>query len=171
MPDRRSRSEGPRDRDHRKLQGPIANVASTPEFAGKNLHDKNSRDCQVDLLLLESQSDHPPTRLAEINGSGHKIVIRSRTNAPPSRYPPIVFGESFWADVHAFRAPETKRHDWTGARGIELRNDTVVPIIFSPTARDCVVFTRGAVVENSGTNIEVRKLPAITATGVQPEDR
>lgn len=126
------------------------------------LHDKGSRDCQVDLLLLASNSDHPPARLAEINGSGHRIVIRSHAASPPIPLPPIAFGDSFWADVHHFRAPDTKLHDWTGARGIELHNDTLAPVTFSPTVRDCVVFTRGEVLQNAGTNIQIRKRTGTT---------
>ena len=34
--------------------------------------------------------------------------------------------------------PATAYDSWTGAQGIELRNETSLPVVFGPTARDCV---------------------------------
>ena len=34
------------------------------------------KDCNVELELVGSTSDFPPARLAEINGSGHRIVLQ-----------------------------------------------------------------------------------------------
>ena len=42
-------------------------------------------------------------RLAEINGSGHQISIHNYQGKERSVKAPIVFGESFWADVHHYR--------------------------------------------------------------------
>ncbi len=124
------------------------------------LHDRNSRGCRVDLVLLEKTSDYPPARLAEINGSAHTIIIKTDGSRGPPASSPIVLGESFWADVHFFRNPSTTRQSWTGARGIQLENQTAAPLVLSETARDCVVTTRGDVLRDEGENNRVRKIAA-----------
>lgn len=124
-----------------------------------SLHGKNDRDCRVELTLLPDTSDHPPARLAEINGVGHSIVIRMPDGQLPARALPIVLGESFWADVHHFRSPDQPRHTWTGATGITLRNETALPVVCGSTARDCVVVSRGPVWRDDGQGNRVESLP------------
>ena len=124
-----------------------------------SLHGKNDRDCRVDLTLLPDTSDHPPARLAEINGIGRSIVIRMPDGQLPARALPIVLGESFWADVHHFRSPDQPRHTWTGATGVTLRNETALPVVFGSTARDCVVVSRGPVWRDEGQGNRVEPLP------------
>jgi hypothetical protein len=127
-----------------------------------SLHDKNDRDCRVDLTLIGTSSDFPPARLAEINGVGHRIVIKPDPAGEPARPLPIVFGDSFWADVQRFRDPTITREDSTGARGIELRNETAMPIVLGKTARECLITTRGKVLRDDGEN---NRFPAIRAPG------
>ena len=117
-----------------------------------SLHDKNGRDCRIDLTLLGTSGNFPPARLAEINGTGHRIVIKADPAGEPSHARPIVFGDSFWADVQRFRDPTITREDSTGARGIELRNETAMPLVLGKTARDCVITTRGKVLRDDGEN-------------------
>jgi hypothetical protein len=121
-----------------------------------SLHEKNGRNCQVELRLLSPTSAYPPSRLAEINGSNHRIVIAPDPAGEPSRPLPIVFGASFWADVQHFRDPAATLESLTGARGIELHNLTTMPVVLGPTARDCVVTSRGPVLRDQGQNNQVR---------------
>jgi hypothetical protein len=125
-----------------------------------SLHDKNGRDCRIDLTLIGTSGDFPPARLAEINGTGHRIVIKPDPAGEPSQSRPIVFGDSFWADVQRFRDPTITREDSTGARGIELRNETAMPLVLGKTARDCVISTRGKVLRDDGEN---NRFPAVAA--------
>jgi hypothetical protein len=125
-----------------------------------SLYEKNDRDCRVELTLIGTTSDYPPKRLAEINGVGHRIIIKNDPARAPTRALPIVFGESFWADVHHFREPATPLENWNGARGIELRNDTGMPVVLGKTARDCVISTRGPVLRDDGEN---NRFPAVAA--------
>jgi len=121
-----------------------------------SLHEKNGRNCQVELRLLGTTSAYRPKRLAEINGSNHRIVIAPDPAGEPIEPLPIVFGASFWADVHHFRDPTATLESLTGARGIELHNLTTMPVVLGPTARDCVVTTRGPLLQDQGQNNQVR---------------
>lgn len=139
--------------------GEIAQCAGDAAFAPLlSLHEKSGRDCRVELTLLDAPSDHPPSRVAEINGSGHRITLRNHAEPPPRRSLPIVFWASFWADVHHFRAPATTLESWTGARAIELHNHTGLPIVLGRSSRDCVVHTAGQILRDDGANNQVRPL-------------
>ena len=133
-----------------------------------SLHDKHGRDCRVDLTLIGTSGDFPPARLAEINGSGHQIVIKPHPAGEPAQARPIVFGDSFWADVQRFRDPAITREDSTGARGIELRNETAMPLVLGPTARDCVITTRGPVRRDEGQNNRFPAMPPPSPARVAP---
>lgn len=122
------------------------------------LRQKKDHDCRVELELMESTSEFPPRRLAEINGAGHVITLRNHAGNRSVSTVPIVFGETFWADAHHFRDPTATLESLTGARGVELRNYTGQPIVFSTTARDCVVSTAGKVIRDAGMNNQVRAL-------------
>jgi hypothetical protein len=88
-------------------------------------------------------------------------VIKPDPAGEPSPARPIVFGDSFWADVQRFRDPAITREDSTGARGIELRNETAMPLVLSKTAHDCVITTRGKVLRDDGEN---NRFPAVAAS-------
>ena len=129
-----------------------------------SLHGKNDRDCRVELTLLPGTSDHPPARLAEINGIGHSITIHSQDDRKPARALPIVFGESFWADVQHFRSPNQPRATWTGAVGITLRNETTHPVVLGSSARDNRITSRGPVSRDEGQRNQIEPPAAPTAT-------
>jgi lysophospholipase L1-like esterase len=128
-----------------------------------SLHGKNDRDSRVELTLLPSTSDHPPTRIAEINGTGHTITIRMRDDGKPVRALPIIFGESFWADVHHFRSPTQPRETWTGAVNITLRNETTLPVVLGSTARENWIISRGPVSRDEGKENKLEPLAALPA--------
>ena len=135
------------------------------------LRQKKDHGCRVELELMESTSEFPPRRLAEINGTGHVITLRNHAGNRSTGTIPIVFGETFWADAHHFRDPTTTMESLTGARGVELRNYTGQPIVFSTTARDCVVTTGGEILRDDGTNNRVETLAAAARDPVAPRAR
>lgn len=96
-------------------------------------------NCTVDLYLKDTISDYPPTRLAEINGAGHSIRLRNYQHSRKTVKTPIVFGESFWGDVHIYRNPEKDYSDFAGARNVTLINETGMPVLQNEFTRDCVV--------------------------------
>lgn len=101
------------------------------------------KDCIVDLKLVDTVSEYHVARLAEINGSGHKITIRNYEGRKRSIETPIVFGESFWDDVHRYRQPNAKAGAFAGAKNIKLFNYTGMPVVLTDLAVNCMVTNRG----------------------------
>ncbi|MBP1841247.1 SGNH/GDSL hydrolase family protein [Formosa algae] len=103
-------------------------------FVGNNI-----KNAVVDLELMDTVSDYKVSRLAEINGSGHQISIRKYQNKTRTVEAPIVFGESFWDDVHRYRNPDKPSGTYAGARNIKLINDTGMPVHLNDLAVNCTV--------------------------------
>ncbi len=115
-------------------------------------------NCYIELELMGEQSDYKVTRLAEINGRGHYIKLKnSDVNARESQLP-IVFGESFWSDVHTFRFPDNDPAEFSGAYDVTLINESGQPTIFTSLSADNKLFTNGEVIENCGENNSVEPL-------------
>ncbi|EOR92740.1 esterase [Arcticibacter svalbardensis MN12-7] len=97
------------------------------------------KNCKVELELIDSTSEYAVARLAEINGSGHNITIRNYQNKKRSVASPIVFGESFWDDVHRYRNPTDPQGTYAGAANIKLFNYTGMPVRLNDLAINCTV--------------------------------
>lgn len=104
------------------------------------------RNCKVDLELVATVSEYKVSRLAEINGSGHTITIRNFQGKKRSIKSPIVFGESFWDDVHRYRKPKASNGAFAGAKNIQLFNYTDMPVKLNDLSVNCTI-----------TNSEVKK--------------
>jgi hypothetical protein len=111
----------------------------------------NSKNCVVDLELINTESDFPSTRLAEIIGVGHTITIKNHENKVRATELPIVFGESTYADDKLYRGYDYS--DYAGTSGVSLNNQTKMPIILTKLASGCNVTTNGAVTDNGSGNI------------------
>jgi len=103
-------------------------------FVGNNI-----KNCKVDLELVDTVSEYKVSRLAEINGSGHSITIRNYQNKKRRSEVPIVFGASFWDDVHRYRNPQAPKGKYAGARNIELFNYTGMPVKLNDLAVNCKI--------------------------------
>ncbi|MHA7943866.1 SGNH/GDSL hydrolase family protein [Formosa sp. 3Alg 14/1] len=103
-------------------------------FVGNNI-----KNCTIDLELTDAVSDYKVSRLAEINGSGHHITIRNYQNKKRSVETPIVFGESFWDDVHRYRNPDKPSGTYAGAQNIQLFNYTGMPVKLNDLSVHCTV--------------------------------
>ncbi|XMO85355.1 GDSL-type esterase/lipase family protein [Algibacter sp. AS12] len=101
--------------------------------------DKKIKNCKVDLQLINTVSEYKVSRLAEINGSGHYIIIRNYQNKKRSVVSPIVFGESFWGDVHRYRSPEKSHGTYGGAENIQLFNYTEMPVELNDLSINCTI--------------------------------
>ncbi|MFB9057330.1 right-handed parallel beta-helix repeat-containing protein [Mariniflexile ostreae] len=112
---------------------------------------KNSRNCVVDLELINTESDFPPQRLVEIIGNGHNITIKNHENKVRATPLPIVFGESTYADDKFFRG--FSYSEYAGASTNFLNNKTQMPIVFTDLADSNSVTTNGTVTDNGQSNI------------------
>ncbi len=99
----------------------------------------------VDLELTSAVSDYKVTRLAEISGSGHYIRLRNYSEEGCQRELPIVFGETFWSDVHRFRFPDQDPANFSGAYNVTLVNETGMPAEFAELSGGCLLYTNGQV--------------------------
>lgn len=112
----------------------------------------NVKNCQVELELMPNVGDYPVTRLAEINGSGHIITIKNYDNKNRTKVSPIVFGESFWSDVHRYRNPDSDPKKFSGANNITLNNQTGMPIVFKELSENNKAVSNGELLEDLGKN-------------------
>ncbi|MFR9603809.1 MAG: GDSL-type esterase/lipase family protein, partial [Rikenellaceae bacterium] len=112
----------------------------------------NVRDCYVELELMPTESSYKVTRLAEINGQNHYIKLTNYNSEARETPLPIIFGESFWADVHIFREPEADPSKFAMATNVTLINETGMPTIFATNSADNRLFTDGEVLEDNGVN-------------------
>jgi len=103
-------------------------------FVGNNV-----KNCKVDLELVDSVSEYEVPRLAEINGSGHYITLRNYQGKKRPVESPIVFGESFWDDVHRYRNPKAPHGAFAGAKNIKLFNYTGMPVKLNDLAVNCAI--------------------------------
>lgn len=117
-----------------------------------SFHGNNTENCNVELELINTVGEYPVGRLAEINGTGHKIKLKNHQNLKRSENASIVFGESFWSDVHKYRQPNTNPEAFSGAYNITLINETGMPIVFKELSKDCKVISNGELLKDSGTN-------------------
>ncbi|MDO7173756.1 SGNH/GDSL hydrolase family protein [Mariniflexile sp. AS56] len=97
------------------------------------------KNCKVDLELVDTVSEYNVSRLVEINGTGHHITIRNYQNKKRSIESPIVFGESFWDDVHRYRNPDAAEGSYAGAENIKLFNYTGMPVKLNDLSVNCIV--------------------------------
>jgi hypothetical protein len=107
----------------------------------------------VDVELLPSESTATVHALATIQGQGSKITIRQSPTGARNRAIPILmgYGTPMMGDGMA-SIPERE------ARRISLRNETSMPILIGPKARDSEILTAGPVEENRGKDVVVKRL-------------
>ncbi|WP_430933835.1 SGNH/GDSL hydrolase family protein [Saccharicrinis sp. 156] len=118
---------------------------------------KDIKNCKVDLELVDTVSQFQVHRLAEINGSGHQISIRNHKGRIRKVKVPIVFGESFWADVHQYRKPGSPLGTYAGANNITLVNKTEMPVIFNELTSNCKVVSDDNLLTDQGEITIVNK--------------
>ncbi|MGJ8640093.1 MAG: hypothetical protein ACSHYA_11955 [Opitutaceae bacterium] len=116
---------------------------------------RGAKNCKIDLVLLPKTSEFPVPRLVEVNGSGHQIRLRNAPGTQRTKQNPIVFGESEWADIHLFRAPDSDPAKYSSARDCKFINETEMPVVFSELSNDNVIMTNSRLLEDRGTNNQV----------------
>lgn len=110
------------------------------------------RDTDIELELIDSESemgDHP---LAEIAGSGHRIKITYTGKRNPKKLRPIIIGTTGDRYTKANTDPEKLRTK-NAARDIVLINQTPHPIHFTEFAANNKATTRGQVTDHGTANL------------------
>lgn len=110
-------------------------------------------NASVELELLPTESSMNVHALAAIQGSGHKIIIKSSSTGQRTKPLPILVGHGTPMMGEGMAAiPEQN------ARNISLRNETAMPVEIGRKASGGEVVTRGTVTANAGKNVTVKKL-------------
>ena len=117
-----------------------------------SFHGNKTENCNVELELINTVGQYPVKRLAEINGTGHNITIKNYQNKKRSLKSNIVFGESFWSDVHKYRKPNADPKEFSGAYHITFNNETGMPVVFKALSADCKIVSNGELLEDLGVN-------------------
>jgi hypothetical protein len=123
-----------------------------------SMPDRDLANCRVELEWLPESSAYAPTRFAEINGRGHHLVFTVRGSARDATPLPIVFGESYWADVNVFRRPTIDPR--TGASEITLENHTPMPVVLRRVAVKNTVKSIGPLLSDEGADNRFESLTA-----------
>lgn len=116
------------------------------------------KNCHIELELLPDDSSYKVERLAEISGSGHYIKLTNYSGEVRKSPLPIVFGESFWGDVHIFRQPDGDMSKFVNAKSVTLINETSMPTKFAVNSSNCKLFTNGDVIADEGTANIITKI-------------
>ncbi|WP_430933834.1 hypothetical protein [Saccharicrinis sp. 156] len=111
-----------------------------------------AENCEVELELINTESKYPINRIAEINGKGHMITLKNHKELKRTTGIPIVFGASFWSDVHRYRKPDNDPSEFSGAYDITLINETGMPVVFEELSSGCNVVSNGKLLKDNGEN-------------------
>lgn len=114
---------------------------------------KKTHDCTIELTLIPTTSDFPPTRLIEVNGSNHEITIYGEPGDIQKKQIPICFGESSRADLAKFDDPTMDMRDASGASNVHLVNKTGMPIILNERTKNCTIESNGEVTDQGEGDI------------------
>jgi hypothetical protein len=110
-------------------------------------------NASVELELLPAESAMNVHALATIQGSGHKIDIKPSSTGQRTKSLPILIGYGTpMMGEGMVVIPEQN------ARSITLRNGTKMPVVIGRKASGGEIVTLGAVQENLGKNVVVKKL-------------
>lgn len=123
-----------------------------------SFHGNKTENCNVELELMPTVGNLNIKRLAEINGTGHTITLKNYQDVSRAENDTIVFGESFWSDVHKYRYPEKTPESFSGAYNITLNNQTGMPVIFEELSASNRVNSNGVLLNDLGENNRFEKL-------------
>lgn len=123
-----------------------------------SFHGNKTKNCNVELELMPTVGDFHIKRLAEINGTGHQITLKNYKNKPRKQTDTIVFGESFWSDVHKYRHPEKALDSFSGAYNIKLINQTGMLVVFKEFSTKNEVTSNGELLNDLGKDNIFKRL-------------
>lgn len=105
--------------------------------------------CDVDLALMPEVNTTTLHAIAAITGNDHVVRLTNWQDMPRAQQDPIRLGWSRPIATNPFSPMGTRP-----ASGVTLINETSMPIIVSPLAEDCRIYT-SADVENNGSKIKI----------------
>ena len=107
---------------------------------------------KIDLTLMPGETNMKVHAVATICGKGHEVSIKNFDKQERKKVIPIMLGYGMPSsgEISAI-IPEKS------AENIKINNKASLAIIVGKMATNCKIKTNGDVVENKGTNIEIKK--------------
>lgn len=113
---------------------------------------------KIDLTLMPGETNMNVHALATICGQGHQISIKNFDKQERKKAIPIMLGYGMPSSGEiSAKIPEKS------AENIKIKNKTSSPLVISESAKNSIVYTKGAiesngeVIENKGNNIKIIK--------------
>ncbi|MFI4910237.1 MAG: hypothetical protein ACIAQZ_01075 [Sedimentisphaeraceae bacterium JB056] len=119
---------------------------------GPLLYLRGGENSDIEIELVGGRTQYTVDALATIAGKGHKVSIWQDKFLKGVDQTPIKFGYSMPSAANAFSPINT-----ADASDITLKNYTNSPVEISEKANDSKILTKGAVVENQGRDIAVKR--------------
>ena len=107
---------------------------------------------KIDLTLMPGETNMNVHAVATICGKGHEVSLKNFDQQERKKVIPIMLGYGMPSsgEISAI-IPEKS------AENIKIKNKASLAIIVGKMASNCKIKTNGEVVENKGTNIEIKK--------------
>jgi len=112
------------------------------------------KNVDAEIVVVPTDSDCLVHALGTIQEANNHIVLKSEQGVQRKKEIPILIGYTppeHGESMSPFGVSETS--------GLKLKNETGMPLIIGEQAKNCEIETNGSVLENNGTEIQVRNDP------------
>lgn len=107
-------------------------------------------NADVELIVDPAESDRKVHALVTIQGTNNKVLLKSADGEKRKNPLPILVGYT-----HPMHGESMSPYSEGETTGMELINETGMPIKIGEKASNCSITTNGLVIENKGSNIKI----------------
>ncbi|WP_319481336.1 hypothetical protein [uncultured Draconibacterium sp.] len=107
---------------------------------------------EVAIILDPAESDRTVHALMTIQGESNKVILKSTPGERRTKELPILIGYT-----HPMHGESMSPYSEGKTVGLNIKNETGMPIKIGSMASNCIIETDGKVIENKGRNIKVIK--------------
>lgn len=106
----------------------------------------------VELIVDSAESDRLVHALVTVQGVNNKVVLKSSQGKRRKKELPILIGYT-----HPMHGESMSPFDEGETIGLQLRNETGMPIKIGSKARNCDIITNGRIIGNKGRQIKIKQ--------------
>ncbi|MRX65286.1 hypothetical protein [Maribacter luteus] len=107
----------------------------------------------VELIVDSAESDRLVHALVTVQGANNLVVLKSAQGKRRKKELPILIGYT-----HPMHGESMSPFDEGETIGLQLRNETGMPIKIGPKASNCEIITDGKVIGNEGKQIKIKQI-------------
>lgn len=108
---------------------------------------------EVDLAVVPAESDRTVHSLITVQGTNNKVILRPYEGQNRNQPLPILIGYT-----HPEHGESMSPYGEAPCVHLYLVNETSMPIVIGKEAQNCIIQTKGEVIEDKGTGNKVEKL-------------